>query len=890
MALHNEGVIEHSGQDKELDAGAIDMLMDNLQISQYVFPVKSTIRELGSNARDAITEKLNAIAILTGKAKVEDFYYVPGKDKKLDAAIKANPGVYKNSTFDPNYYMLGALSDNNRVEITYKQNDTKAKDTLTVKDWGVGIADYRLGGYLKLGWSSKRLSIKPLGKFGLGAKVPLSIAPYYQLNTVHNGRKFSIMVYSRHWDSIVPEKNLLTGRDNDFILFYNDDGTPILDSNGIPRKVYFEEQSSSNKNYSETIVECKKHHLVEVTNAVQSQLLYFDNVDFTIISPDGLKQQVEVMSPKLYEDEGLVVSDNKFFSKPHIVINDVNYGYINTDELEIEDLKGNIGVKMVADEIDVTPNRENVIWNDKAVKVVLKRIKESSKAAKALIMDSFRQTDFMEWLGACAGVFGYGDKMAETTTNVKALIQLQYIAKVRHNYSPTFAPDPTIRYIGYIPSMFPGLKIRKVTKKTVHKRNGLDQHKVDREEETSVQALFNYPVFTYETVPTEHKDLYLLEKYPNGFILIRKGDNYFHENVREAKEPTDNNTKTFLEELKAKHKDNDPKVVNPLLLAGLDRYEDVILPKEFVDKQVRTGPTAESIRKAEQRIVVQTPDTRGMMQKVEPKIGDLNTIDKEFYWGLNDDRDGLLLAAAISGKGVLQRKFDTPEEADIYTTDLKKRKILLGVDMHTNMYYTDNMTNWYYPNTPVMLGLVSKENARYLAEDHYHISEFYNRYQDGVLTMAQSLINWNTGRIMSARISNRLAFMAGMQQFNPERFEEWRHITHYISSNYRNVNASSLQTAIIEHVDKVAKLQEVIADDPKDTETIAVISRALFGSEIQGAKAVELDWIRRLDELLSWAEPIKDLLNAVNAMTSNYQLDTKRFDAIREYIAWKTGE
>lgn len=889
MALHNEGVIEHSGQDKELDAGAIDMLMDNLQISQYVYPVKSTIRELGSNAKDAIMEKLNAIAILSGKAKVEDFYYVPGKDKKLDAAIRANPRVYKNSTFDPDYYDLSRMSKNNRVEITYKQNDTKAKDTLTIKDWGVGIADYRLSGYLKLGWSSKRLSVKPLGKWGLGAKSPLSMAPYYQLNTVHNNRKFSIMVYSRHWDSIIPEKNLLSGRDNDFIMFYNDDGSVVTDSNGIPRKIYFEYVRHEN-NYAETIVECKKHHLAEVTNAVQSQLLYFDNVDYTIITPDGLKQQIEVMSPKLYEDDGLIVSDNKFFSKPHIVINNVNYGYINTDELEIEELKGNIGIKVEANEVDVTPNRENVIWNDIAVKVVLKRVKQSSRAAKALIMDSFQQTDFMEWLGACAGVFGYGDKMNESTTNVKALIQLQYIAKVRHNYSPTFAPNPTIRYIGYIPSMFPGLKVRKVTAKTIHKKNGSNWNKVDREEETSVQALFNYPVFTYETVPTEHKDLFLLEKYPDGFILIKKGDNFFHESVREARAPKDDSTKTFLEELKAKNKDNDPKVVNPLLLANLLRYEDIVLPKEFVDKQTRTGPTAEAIRKAEQRIVIQTPDARGKMQKVEPRVGDLDAIDKELYWGINEDRDGLMLAAAIAGSGHLQSKFDTKEEANEYSKALEERKILLGVDMKTSNWYTDTMSHWYYPNSPIMLALVSKGNAHYLAEDHYHISEFYNRYQDGVLTMAQSLINWNTARLMSARIGDRLSFMYGMERFDPHRYEEWKHITAYISANYTHVQPTSLKDAIIEHVDKVAKLQRIIEDDPEDKETIVVVSKALFGSEIQGAKAVESDWIRRLDELLAWSEPVRDLLNGMTAMTANHNLYTERFDAIREYISWKTGE
>lgn len=173
MAIHEEAVIQHSGQSKELDEGAVDMILDNLQISQYVYPVKSTIRELGSNAVDSIREKNTAIEILTGKAKVEDYYYVPGKNKEMDEAIKANPGVYKDSVFDPLYYDLDFLSDNDRVEITYQQNGNKAKDTLTVRDHGVGLGDYRLYGYLKIGYSTKRLSKKPLGKWGLNIPGPL---------------------------------------------------------------------------------------------------------------------------------------------------------------------------------------------------------------------------------------------------------------------------------------------------------------------------------------------------------------------------------------------------------------------------------------------------------------------------------------------------------------------------------------------------------------------------------------------------------------------------------------------------------------------------------------------------------------------------------------------
>lgn len=875
MALHNEGIIEHSGQEKELDAGAIDMLMDNLQISQYVYPVKSTLRESASNAVDSINEKLTAIAILSGSAKEEDFYYVPGKDKKMDAIIKSNPGVYKDSRFDPDYYDLEYLSPNNRVEIEYKQNDTKARDTLTIRDWGVGIADYRLKGYLGLGYSTKRLSKRPLGKWGLGAKSPLSMAPYYQLNSAHNGRLFQILIYSRHWQSIVPEKDLVTGLDNEFIHFYDKHGDVVTDGNGIPLKVYYKPWAGYN--FSESVVECKKHHMEEVRNAVQSQLLYFDNVDFTITHSSGLLEQVEVMAPKLYEDGGLIVSENKYFSRPHIVINNVNYGYINTDELEIEPLKGNIGIKVAADEVNVTPNRENVIWDDTAVKVVLKRVKESAKAAKGIITASFQQEDFMEWLGACAGVFGFGNTVTETGPGIKALVQLQYIAKVRQDQAPSFTPDPEIRYYGWLPKMFPGLKIRKVTLETINRKKGNPTKKIEREEFTSTQGLFNLPIFAYSTIPTEQKDTYLLSQYPNGFLLVRDEvmvKSYFNERVKDASEAgMTQEHKDFLAQL-SKEKGNEGTKANEYFIANLKRYEDVVVPPET--KLISNDPTPEQIRRAEKRIVIQTPDSRNMWAKVEPKIGELDKIDKELYWGLNDDRDGLLLAAQICGNLTNNQRKEFNEE----------RALLLGDKKETDRFTRGYMDHWAYPDTKVMLGLVSKENAHYLAEDHFHISEFFSRYHNGVLTMAEILINWNTARVMKSMTGEKLWFMSGMQPITPERYREYDEITQFITKYYKSTNSGTLESSIIEHLDRVSKLQTIIADDPEDTDTIAEVSRALFGAEIGVAKGIHLEWIERARDLLDWAEPIRRLLNECGHV-SNMEVDSQ--DAVRDYVILKTG-
>lgn len=165
MAIHEEVLVESSGGKKVIDDAAMDMIMDNVQISQYRYPIKSTIRELVSNALDAINEKTIALQVLTGKAKPEDFY------------VTRDGAVYRDSHYMPEYYSEKWLSKGqNEVLIIYEEGSQAGnRDRLRVIDNGVGIGHIinpssgksRLMGILTIGYSTKRLNTKGLGKFGL---------------------------------------------------------------------------------------------------------------------------------------------------------------------------------------------------------------------------------------------------------------------------------------------------------------------------------------------------------------------------------------------------------------------------------------------------------------------------------------------------------------------------------------------------------------------------------------------------------------------------------------------------------------------------------------------------------------------------------------------------
>ena len=125
------------GIKKTIDKQSEGVALDILQRGIYAYPVKSTIRELASNAFDANIERETAKSILSGQSKVEDHYEVELKD-----------GAYHSSGWDPSYYDINYLSDDNNVYIFYEDGDKR--DILRIKDNGIGLGKDRLIGYFML--------------------------------------------------------------------------------------------------------------------------------------------------------------------------------------------------------------------------------------------------------------------------------------------------------------------------------------------------------------------------------------------------------------------------------------------------------------------------------------------------------------------------------------------------------------------------------------------------------------------------------------------------------------------------------------------------------------------------------------------------------------------
>jgi hypothetical protein len=89
------------------------------------------------------------------------------------------------------------------------------------------------------------------------------------------------------------------------------------------------------------------------------------------VSPNKRNIAVNVL---FSNDKLLVESD--YYAVPQILLKPgddsnimISYGTINFEELEMKKYTGNVSFILNINEVDVTPSRENVIWNTKLEKL-----------------------------------------------------------------------------------------------------------------------------------------------------------------------------------------------------------------------------------------------------------------------------------------------------------------------------------------------------------------------------------------------------------------------------------------------------------------------------------------------------------------------------------------
>lgn len=940
MAIHTEEKkTMQAGFMKTIDQSGFDMMFDLVQKYQYSYPVKSTVRELVSNGLDSITERNMAIEILTGKAKVEDYF------------VDLEGEVYKDSHFDPSYYDIQWLSNDPNVTLLYKEGNNITRDSVTITDNGVGLGGERLEKYFRLGYSTKRLSKLPLGKFGVGAKSPLSIgAEFYTMESRYNGKLFRFNIYSHKIDSIIPAMNLEKGTTNDFVVFNKGayetitlpDGTE--ERRSLEYKVYY--TTTTEKNGVSIILEAKKHHKSQYSDAIKQQMLYFDNINCIVESPDGKQDFVDYRAKIMYEDDYIVISDNQYFTQPHLLLNKVNYGLIDWNELELETKRGNIGIKVAPEEVEVNPSRESVLWTEKTKAMVLGRFNDVVTIASNMIQKELQETDVIRWLKVCSEISATSwERRSSVLGRLASIVDLSKV-KLKYPLFDKLEYDATNVLPG-IPMKYVEYKERKL--KDASKRMS-DEDDDDEAYAESVRAkkyiarndtkriVGNVPLVLMPLGgrSSNRKDKWLLKLY-NNFILLREpvGTKEQAEEFDISAAETDfyvtsGTTGIFRQEL-WEHISRS---------TGVIKYEEVIVPDTFkgtddedlpeeaeeettAEEKKQAAISAAERRKLEGKTIIHIPVTKHPFTikesevdsftgketkvsrlcmyeftKVEIPYAKINEWKQsEVYYGNAGDTKLMNFIAFLtrdptSGPGRPKRSYaDTWikwQESKYF--HLHKKEIgELKISTNQDHYWLTFCMQHYFDSPIKLIKVAQSNNIHY--RDFRKVQEFFFTIKNKTVSMSNLLIEWNTARIIKDKLADA-AFLYNFDQFNPVYAKMYRKLCNYVNKYYREIGKHTRENLygidqvtyedLLKHLNDVQQFQEFVGSNNATPESIAELAGRLFGNrELQNGMAVDPEIMSLTAQILEYAHTAGDMLNNLPLLTG-HEGPGKSLEYIRE--------
>jgi len=899
-----------TGIAKRINKGAEKMVFDILQSTQYSMPVQSTVRELVTNACDSQREKEVALEILGGKKKVEDYY------------IERHGAQYEDSNFDASYYNIASLDIvAEHIDLLYEQNEGLGYcDTFSVTDYGVGIGAKRLEGILELGYSTKRNTSENFGAFGLGAKAALSTGvDFYTIETIYNGMRFKCNCYNYKTDFIIPAFNVKTGQQNPFITF--SDGS----------KVYYVPTEA--KNQTTVSFGVKKHNRSKFEEAVEEQLMYFDNVNFKTIDneDEGYERKVDFQAEIIHNSENIIISNSYYFNKPHIVLvkdkgatTGINYGYIDFKELEMESMYGSVAFKCPArqvvvnddgtetvlqDGVDVTPSREKVIWNEATKKYIKGVVMAAAQEASDVIQEELQETDFLKWVDACRSV------ITGNSSENRILNKLSQIVDT-NDIKPKYGPDPRIKY-GPANKLFEGLTIMKPYE---------ERTKIKRDAIKDWQGFDAKHFYNKEGSFSQHKDMYLMDlgredSYHKNHVTtysIQDLDEKFNPKIATA--TGDAQAKLVKEKARVIRKRN---AILKLIEASewYKSYDDVEIPEDWLDNckleeamekekaQFSNLSNAER-REIEKRMVAYTlrwdkrKDDNFTLDKIEPKAKDLMTSKTRIYYCTTED-EGKMRAAAKMLRDIVPRfnQVYTGSHMSSYAngTDYESQDYPVYWYEHPPVRYANysgEYADWAIPkqgwDTPQLIR-VSMNKVKFITQNPNvkHIDELFLQTNDNnEYIMDDSLVKYYTAHKLS-RI-NDFKFMQGLGCIHDELQKDYCELKDLRDENYSRYeyrNVRDIAPAITDHMDKLYEFQK-FCNECDDAELIQEKSRELFVlSDISGARAADLDVLAKYDNILEFADEIKPLLDEIELLNQRApEMSSELEKEIRIYLKAKSRE
>jgi len=816
LVLKKDEVI---GIKKEIEEGSLELIFNALQSDIYSSPMKSFIRETISNGLDSIIEK-NVFRKIYGGDPVEK-YFLQRQDNAL----------LKDSEYDPDYYNIDKLSENDKVSVVYEEGTPR--DKVTIIDRGVGLGGSRLRGYFKIGWSSKRNFITTRGLYGLGSKSALATGvDYFIMTTVYNGYKTSFMIYNRDYENITtfdPEGRVDVWK----VTMANND---VIDKN-----IYWEK--SNEENSCSVTVEVKKHNKNTYIKAVKNQFQYFNGaVNLHVKNLDEADSYDHLNERPEYESEHLLIPKYSTYSSPHILVDGISYGLVNWSELELETRRGKIALKVNANDVDITQSRESLKWTDKTKSTILKSIRIAEDEAGEYVRQNIK-IENEDNVFALNNAYNNSSSRGGSYTVTNTFSSFLAMHAIRPKYKFILKEDsmPLQAVLGE--NLFEFL-FYSFDFKTVYTIMDGTRLKLKTERVNSFHQLSNMKlIYANEGNLGPKLASHLLDEFNvSSFIYIR-------ENITRIK------STIALHKL---GKEYSVDLVKKYALNLITKYNDL-----FIDDYEWTyiEPEVEGVDDA-------------LLEDNKVNQAKMRKMNKEVFWYTYDFDHYYYENIEFKRESVVD-KISKLEETFRHTD------LVVVPSKFTKLGKMMVMINHLFPNTTNFEAVfVSEENSQHFMKmGGIHITNYFRKLDSktGELMIGEKLVDLNTAWQFKKLKDKYLDFancseiICTLSSIDKEKYDTFRY------DNARSIKDVMLQstsgdnallTEILSYLDNLAEFQTVVGS--KDKDAIAAKALEVFDTEkIHNIYAYDKDYIDSVEEELERLSVIAPIISSI----SHYSAD-----------------
>lgn len=232
-------------------------------------------------------------------------------------------------------------------------------------DKGIGMNHVDFISYMNFFKSNKRHSNKSIGGFGIGGKSPLALFDYYNFISVKDGVKREYLIYK---GVNKPEANLIS------------------------------ETQTDEKNGTIVSFEMDYSNIYRFEQAMLNELVYFDNV--YVDSINYFNNNFEVLEYDTFK------LNTKYCNINHvdlsICIGKVKYP-ISFEKINRKPVKLPFGLKFEIGELEVTPNREELIYSEKVISLIQSKYDAFFKELEFLLekQTSNEISDLFDYIALC---------------------------------------------------------------------------------------------------------------------------------------------------------------------------------------------------------------------------------------------------------------------------------------------------------------------------------------------------------------------------------------------------------------------------------------------------------------------------------------------------------